>query len=269
LAVLVNFPCHGTVLAYENKLLSPDWVGPMRRVVEQALPGARCLFFQGAAGNQGPVEGFTGDLAVARRLGSILGHQAAAVALQIETVRREPRFEGFVESTAFQAKQHWRVLGPRDATLKFAARTIEVPRRRYTAGDIADMERRVAEAKSRLDGSHMSQARLRRLQDLLAAWKRPHDASPLPVEVKILRIGDVAIVSMPGEPFAEIGAAVKKASPFPFTLFCGYSNGRTGDYMPIESEYKLGGYEVERTPYGVGAAEKVIEETIALFELVR
>lgn len=91
LAVLVNFQCHGTVLAYENKLVSPDWIGMTRKVVEQALPGAKCLFFQGAAGNQGPIEGFTGDLRVAHRLGSILGHQVAAVALSIETVRREFR----------------------------------------------------------------------------------------------------------------------------------------------------------------------------------
>jgi hypothetical protein len=268
-AVIVNFQCHGTVLAYENKYLSPDWIGPMRQVVERNLPGAKCLFFQGAAGNQGPVEGFTGDLNVARRLGSILGHQATTVALEIETVRREPTFEGFVESTAFQAKQHWRVKGPRDATLKLGRRTIEVPRRRYTPEDLAEMEQRVADAKARLDDTHMSQARLRRLQDLLAQWKRPYDPTPLPVEVQILRIGDVAIVAMPGEPFAEIGAAIKKASPFPYTLFCGYSNGRTGDYMPIESEYKYGGYEVERTPYGLGAADKVISETISLFAQVR
>src|SRR5712692_9704312 len=65
LAALVTFQCHGTVLAYENKLLSPDWIGMTRKVVEEALPGAKCLYFQGAAGNQGPIEGFTGDVEVA------------------------------------------------------------------------------------------------------------------------------------------------------------------------------------------------------------
>ena len=39
-AVLFNFACHGTVLAYENKVVSPDWIGTARKVVEQALPGA-------------------------------------------------------------------------------------------------------------------------------------------------------------------------------------------------------------------------------------
>ncbi len=116
-AVLVNFQCHGTVLTYENTIISPDWVGMVRKRVEQAFPGALCLYLQGAAGNQGPIEGGTGDLRVAHRLGSILGVQAAALAMQIETTRREPVLEGYVESTAFAARQPWRVQGPRDATL--------------------------------------------------------------------------------------------------------------------------------------------------------
>lgn len=82
--------------------------------------------------------------------------------------------------------------------------------------------------------------------------------------MQVLRIGDIAIFSMPGEPFAEIGVAVKKASPFPITLFCGYSNGAGGDYMPISEEYVHGGYEVARTPYDPGAAAKVVEEAIRL-----
>jgi hypothetical protein len=277
-AILANFQCHGTVLAYENKYLSPDWIGMTRKVVEQALPGATCLFFQGAAGSQGPIEGFTGDLDVAHRLGAILGHQVAALALGIETVRREPRFEGFVESTAYQAKQPWRVSGPRDATLKFTSKIVELPPRRYTQAEIDEMANLVAEARQKVDAvkrsgdpwkRHQAQARLRRFTDLLAQWKRDYDPTPLPIQVQILRIGDMAIVAMPGEPFAEIGAAVKKASPFHVTMFCGYSSGVGGDYIAIEAEYARGGYEVQRTPYGTGAAEKLIEETIAMFAEVR
>lgn len=268
LAVLVNFQCHGTVLAYENKLISPDWIGMTRRVVEQALPGAKCLYFQGAAGNQGPVEGFTGDVSVAHRLGRILGHQAAALAVEIETVRRVPKFEGFVESTAYQAKQHWRVEGPRDATLKFASKLVEVPRRRYTQQDLDQMARLVEQAKQ-TSGGHAAIARVRRVQNLLDQWKQPYDPSPIRVQIQALRVGEVAIVAMPGEPFAEIGAAIKKASPFPFTMFCGYSSGDGGDYMPIASEYALGGYEVERTPYAPEAAEIVIREASALYRDLR
>jgi len=276
--IIANFQCHGTVLAYENKFLSPDWVGMTRHAVEKAMPGTVCLFFQGAAGNQGPIEGFTGDLRVAHRLGETLGYEVVATALQVDTVKRQPRFEGFVESTAYQAKQPWRVLGPRDGTLRLASKILELPPRKYTADDIAEMEASKTDSKRKLDalresGSpldiYQARARLRRFSDLLERWQQPYDPTPLTVRVQVLRIGETAIVSMPGEPFAEIGVAVKKASPFPVTLFCGYSNGPGGNYMPIESEYQRGGYEVHRTPYSPDAASIVISEITKLFAQVQ
>jgi len=136
---------------------------------------------------------------------------------------------------------------------------------------VAGAKAKVAESQSRGDlwAKHQAEARLRRFTDLLTAWKRPFDPTPAAIEVEILRIGESAIVAMPGEPFAEIGLAIKKASPFPTTLFCGYSSGRGGGYIPVESEYAFGGYEIQITPYGVGAAEKLIRETANLFEQVR
>ena len=278
MAVVANFQCHGTVLAYENQVISPDWVGMMRVTVERAFPGALTLFFQGAAGDQGPIEGFSGDLSVAHRLGQTLGHQVAAIAMQIETVRRVPKFEGFVESTAYQAKQHWRVLGPRDATLRFASDTVDVPRRTYSPEEVESMRRRLERARRQLGGlpsdagpleRHQAGARVRRFADLLHQWSRPADPSPLQIEVQALRIGELALVAMPGEPFSEIGTAVKSASPFHFTMFCGYSDGVGGDYVPTADEYLYGGYEVERTPYGLGAAQRVIDTASALLQRIR
>jgi hypothetical protein len=54
--------------------------------------------------------------------------------------------------------------------------------------------------------------------------------------------------AVPGKPFAEIGAEVRKRSPFAFTMFRGYSDGIGGNYMPTSQEYAHGGYEVKRTP---------------------
>jgi hypothetical protein len=138
------------------------------------------------------------------------------------------------------------------------------------------MEQKVREARARLEQAdpadpwkkHQANARLRRFSNLLEDWNKPHNPAPLPVEIQILRAGEVAIVAMPGEPFAEIGVAVKKASPFPITMFCGYSSGAGGDYMPIAEEYSHGGYEVERTPYAPEAAGIVIREAATLFRQV-
>ncbi|MDX1983193.1 MAG: hypothetical protein SFV51_23170, partial [Bryobacteraceae bacterium] len=83
------------------------------------------------------------------------------------------------------------------------------------------------------------------------------------------RIGEYAIVAMPGEPFAEIGVAIKKSSPFAVTMFCGYSTGAGGDYMPTADEYQHGGYEVERTLYDPGADARIIESGKRLLQQVR
>ena len=140
------------------------------------------------------------------------------------------------------------------------------------------MEGRLARAKAQLNQArsaqdpwkqHQAAARVRRFGDLLQQWKEPADPSPRQVEVEMLRIGELAIVAMPGEPFAEIGVAVKNASPFAYTMFCGYSDGVGGDYIPTASEYTFGGYEVERTLYGPGAAQTIIDGAIRLFDQIR
>ncbi len=278
LAIVANFQCHPTVLSYKNKFISPDWVGATRSTVEQAFPGALSLYFQGATGNLGPIEGSVGDLSVAHRLGRTLGHQIAAVAMQIETVRREPTFEGFVESTAYQAKQHWRVQGPRDATLKFASRIVRVPRRTYSAEDRDDVRARLERAEAQLAALapdadpgklHQAAARVRRFSDLLAAWSRPVPPLLREIEIQALRIGELAVFAMPGEQFAEIGAAVKQNSPFALTMFCGYSDGVGADYLLTDEEFAYGGYEVDRTPNNPGAAAIVIEAASELLEGLR
>jgi hypothetical protein len=279
-AVLVNFQCHGTVLSFENQLISPDWIGSMRNTVEASMPGATCLFFQGAAGNMTQNEGYTGDLEVAHRLGTILGHEAAALAMRISTVRRELQFEGYIESAALQANQRYRVLGPHDATLKYASKILELPRRTYSKEEIDRMAKLTADAEKNLNavkqaaGSSqwdISQAAAghRRWANLLARYQLPADATPVKLEIAVLRIGDMALLLTNGELFAEIGAAVKKGSPFKVTMFCGYGNRVGGHYMPIRSEYPFGGHGVGGTSYNPGAAETVMEEAIALLKSVR
>jgi hypothetical protein len=53
---------------------------------------------------------------------------------------------------------------------------------------------------------------------------------------------DLAIVSLPGEPFTEIGIAVKKASPFRQTLVVSNANGYAG-YIVFPESLEHGGYE--------------------------
>ena len=84
-------------------------------------------------------------------------------------------------------------------------------------------------------------------------------------ELQAFAIGDeIALICTPGEPFAEIGLKVKQDSPFKHTLFSGYSNVGWL-YIPMPDAYPKGGYEVEwATPFGPGAAEVVMAESLVL-----
>jgi len=63
------------------------------------------------------------------------------------------------------------------------------------------------------------------------------------VEVTGIRIGDFILVTFPGEAFAQTGINIKKLSPYPNTIFAGYSNGYI-HYAPDPASYSEGGYEV-------------------------
>ncbi len=67
-----------------------------------------------------------------------------------------------------------------------------------------------------------------------------------PDEVSILlqvfRIGDLGVMSIPFEVFAEMGLDLKKRSPFTDSFTIELANGSDG-YLPTPAQHKLGGYE--------------------------
>jgi hypothetical protein len=99
LATIVNYACHPTTMAWENRLISPDYVGAMRELVESAT-AAPCLFLQGASGELAPAEQYTADPAVADRHGRRLGHAVLATLEAMQRPGRALAFRRVVESGA-------------------------------------------------------------------------------------------------------------------------------------------------------------------------
>jgi hypothetical protein len=58
-----------------------------------------------------------------------------------------------------------------------------------------------------------------------------------------IRIGSLAILFLPGEPFVEIALEIEEASPFEHTIVVGYSENNIG-YIPTEEAFIQGGYEI-------------------------
>ena len=85
--------------------------------------------------------------------------------------------------------------------------------------------------------------------------------------VRFLRTNDdVAIWSAPLELFCEISNEIRDRSPFPYTFYFGYSNGWLG-YLPTESAYRYGGYEVDTvSPYTPVAAKDLTEAVLGYLQ---
>ncbi|MHB8898954.1 MAG: hypothetical protein ACYC6Y_09430, partial [Thermoguttaceae bacterium] len=68
------------------------------------------------------------------------------------------------------------------------------------------------------------------------------DTGPLRAEIQAVRVGPFALVTFPGEPFAEVGLRIKDQSPLANTFVVGYSNGSVG-YAPTADCYDKEAYE--------------------------
>lgn len=63
-----------------------------------------------------------------------------------------------------------------------------------------------------------------------------------------IKFGDeIGIISLPCEPFTEIGLTIKKASHFPLTLVVALGMGNIG-YVGLPDNYGNGGYETSPSP---------------------
>ncbi len=96
----------------------------------------------------------------------------------------------------------------------------------------------------------------------MAAW--PAEKS---LKLQVLRIGELAIASIPCEPFVQIGLDIKAASKQKPTFVVGLANGYNG-YLPTPEQHKLGGYETWRCGWSYLEPEASTKITAALVQLL-
>jgi neutral ceramidase len=72
--------------------------------------------------------------------------------------------------------------------------------------------------------------------------QRAEAPATVQVPLQVFRIGDVGLMSLPVETFAEMGLELKAKSPFPNSFTVSIGNGYYG-YMPTPDQHRLGGYE--------------------------
>lgn len=256
IATLMAAGCHTVVLGPKTLALSPDFIGPARQIVESAT-GTHSLFLQGAAGNINPVCGIgTGgseQFDDSNRIGAMLAGETLKTWAAIRTHNRSGE-RRVVQSVA--AISTWdyepvpvetiEFLGVkrRQLTLSLA----HFPDREFVERQLAEKRKARDEAEARGDSQGIRNVtqRLYEWADLVARTQAEGKPVTRDLEVWAMRINDVGIVAVNGEPFAELSLEVKSRSPLPNTIFLGYSNGCLG-YFPTPEAFGEGGMEVEES----------------------
>ena len=276
-ATLVNYACHPTIMGHLNKWVTPDFPGPMRRVVEQTV-GGTCLFLQGASGNQGPVDGFTGDLRVYRRAGAVLGAEASRVRLRMDPYERKERLVEILVSGADLGIYEDVAVNEPDDALAVSWVDVDLPAR-----DVISLEEARVEYDRMAKELEVVRASGVPDDDLQAAVSRVMRANihlnvsrnveqirvgdVITLRIQAIRIGGAVLVTMPVEPFAELGAQIKERSVAANTVFSGFSNGHYA-YLPTTIAYEEGGYEVRVTPFAPGSEQLAVDACLEAVERV-
>jgi hypothetical protein len=224
LACLVNFACHPVILGHDSTDISADYPGVVTARLRERLGGTVVtLFANGATGDINPVR--RGSWSDVEWLAGAVADEAERVWHGIAT---HATVGGAFSSRSEEITLPLLPLPPR-AELEAAADRFRLERETATRGT----DKRIANAF------------LRWAEDALAAKGR--EPLSLPVEIQVLRIGDAALVAVPGEFFVELGLEIKKrlaAVGIRPAWILGFANGNIG-YIPTRAAYKRGGYEVE------------------------
>ncbi len=227
-------------------------------------------FLQGCAGDVNSKEMFFGGVKRATEFGHMLGQSYIDALDTLQPSRRDG--------------------------LDFAVQTVNVPlaplpTREVLIAELEEMDDFIQRAKSGDEDTlscvglnfprALSPIYRARLVDPLRAWnvwaiglhqEGRADSIPkhLEIEIAVLRIGDVGMVGLSCEPFQGIGRQIRRGSPLPISIPCGYANvshgyitdgANTGDREYMSSFYR---YTKFRPPLEKPAGDVLAEQAVKI-----
>jgi hypothetical protein len=253
IATIVNYACHPTTLAWDNKLISPDYVGAMRATMQDNT-GAPALFLQGASGELSPRYQYIGDTAVADSHGRQLAFAALATLADMEPVGQALVYDGVVESGAPLAAWKREPVGvSRD--LFAEVRTVPLPVKDWPT---ADQLKRDYETST-------DRALAERVRRKLMIREGIGDGKTFPLEMWHWRIGNAELTGAFPESYSWVQKEVRSKFPDRTIVWLNLINGSVG-YMPPAALYDGNVYQVWQTPFERGSLEmlaKAAQDAIA------
>ena len=246
---IVNFQVHPDVIS--GCRISADYPGFVRRTYEKLVENSLCVYINGAQGDSNHI-----DTTIPKPINS--GYKWA-------------RYMGVKIAASVASKRDLLEELP-IGKINFGQKNIFVT---LNKGRPEQMEEAARLYKVFLEEGRDAAKELAKTMKTVSGYveaKRIMGLEPMPPEKELyltaLSVGEWVVAGFPGEPFTDIGRAVKAESKFTLTMPSCCSNGYEG-YFPMSSCFDEGGYEVSTARFIKGTAEKVIEGSVELINSLK
>ncbi len=248
IATLINYAAHPTSLGGGNRLVSPDYVGSMRDLVERDTDGAVCVFLHGADGDLTPRRSFEDDTEAAEQNGRELGYAALSVIAGMFPPGYRMVFAGREESGATLGR--WR-LDPHqpDNALTSLCDTVQL--------ELANLPS-VAECREAMQAAVPGFERERAERRLAIREKLDvgdHHALP----IYLWRLGSSVLVGAPVEFYSDVQVALRARFPELTVAVLDVCNGFL-NYLPREDDYERNTYPVQIALFARGSMERACDK---------
>ena len=253
--VVINFGCHPDTIG-GNKV-SGDWPTLTRHVFERTIENSKCIMLNGIQGDVnhvnvfpkgGDLNGMINDFDDVTRGYSHAKHMANVVAAAAISVFEKVEY---VDSNSVNFKEV----------------TIDIPLHKATPEELVEAKYIYQMHLDGRDSELPYKGML--LTTMLAGAKRKVTLENAPDTIKVnltaVKVGDIAFIGFPGEPFTGVGLGVKQAKGYKMVLPCCITNDSVG-YFPMKDSYAEGGYEANSSHYAPGTAELLIEKALEVLK---
>lgn len=239
-ALLFSQACHSTVLGPDNRLFSGDLIGLACQTLENG-----------------------GDTAIALGLTGAAGDVSTRYTRQESTFDEAERLAGLLVDTVRQTAA--RIIPTNDGRLWLNHGQVILPA--TPSPTHQELQQRLATARQTLTEARRQNAPTGQLRQAetavegielqLATLQQWIPQDSLPVEVYALQIGPAILCTFPVELFAQLGLTLRQEVGAEHTLVACCANDYLG-YMPSQSNYEEGGYEVDMALLAQGSGEQLV-----------
>lgn len=247
--VLLNYGLHADTV--NGELISSDWVGTLRRTVEKALDGVKCLTFVGAQGDVGSTHVFPS------------GGDMNDTEISFDNEMKSPGMARFIgRALAGCVLQGYDKVEYVDVdSIKIMEKVIDVAANIPSPEDMprAHLYKQLHEEGRDSEIPYTAMELTTVVAEAIRMCNLENGPESFEMNLTGLKIGPVALIGIPGEPFTDIGVGIKDTEGWAAIMPCALTNGYMG-YFPMKSAFDEGGYEARSSTYKSGIAETIIEK---------